>query len=160
MVSSPALPWSHIAVRALVAGAVGGAFLEAYVWATALASTHASITAYWQWIASTVLGKTALTNPAFAWAGLAIHFGVSAGWAGGYAYLASTRDFLNRRWPISGIVYGAVVYFLMQIVLLADQSFVLPANPAAVVVALAGHCLFYGLPLAYAVRALSGADAG
>jgi predicted membrane-bound dolichyl-phosphate-mannose-protein mannosyltransferase len=150
MISS--VRWGRIAAQAVVAGVAGAILIDAFLWAMTVLPQHGSMLDVWLWIASTAFGKAALANPAFAWVGLAMHVGVSVGWAGGYAYLAATRPFLSQRWLISGFVYGLVVYLLMQIVLLVDGNFVLPAGPSAVAIVLAAHCIFFGIPVAYTVR--------
>jgi len=156
MSSNASLPWGRIALQALVAGLVGAVLIDAFLWLATLAPHGGSILAMWQFVASTAFGKGALANPAFAWVGLAMHAGVSIGWAGGYAYLAATRPFLSRRWPISGFVYGIVVFLLMQIVLLVDGNFTAPSSVSAVATALAAHCFFFGIPVALTVRLMQG----
>lgn len=108
----------------------------------------------WQWIASTALGRVAFTSRGFAAAGAAMHAIVSIGWAGGYAYVAAASPLANRRWIISGVVYGLIVYAIMQIILLADGNFTYPPTPNAFLNDLVAHALFFGLPVAYVVRAM------
>ena len=152
MVSGTRLSWTHIALQAVVAGVAGGAIFQLYLWMTTILPAHGSIVTQWQWIASTVLGKAALTDRRFALAGLAIHALVSVGWAGGYAYLAATGPLANRRWIVSGIVYGLIVYTIMQTILLADNNFTYPPTPNAFLNAVAAHAVFFGIPVAYVVR--------
>lgn len=146
--------WGRILSEAVIAGVAGGILLDAYLWATTLVPVHGSILMTWQWIASTVLGKVALSDPAYAVAGALIHAIVSIGWAGGYAYIAATRPAATRRWVEAGIVYGLVVYTLMQTILLADNNFTYPPTPNDFVNALFAHAVFFGLPVAYVVRVL------
>ena len=152
MQSKSSVPWGRVAIQAIAAGIAGAILIDAFLWLATIVPQGGSILTLWQWVASTAFGKGALTNPAFAWVGLALHVGVSVGWAAGYAYLAATRPFLNARWPISGFVYGIVVYLLMQIVLLADGNFALPGSVSAVAIALVAHCFFFGIPVALVVR--------
>lgn len=151
MVSSARRPWSRIVSQAVVAGIAGGITLDLYLWATTLVPAGGSIVAMWQWVASTALGKVALTDPAYAAAGAALHAIVSIGWAGGYAYLAATRPAATRRWIVSGLVYGLIVYTIMQIILLADNNFTFPPTPNSFINALVAHAVFFGLPVAYIV---------
>jgi hypothetical protein len=123
-----------------------------YVWLTTIVPAHGSILTMWQWIASTAFGKHALYDPQFAVVGAAMHLLVSIGWAGGYAYVAAVNPLANRRWAISGMVYGLIVYTIMQTILLADNNFTYPPNPNAFVNALIAHAVFFGLPVAYVVR--------
>jgi uncharacterized membrane protein YagU involved in acid resistance len=148
-------PWSAIVLRGLVAGIAGGIVIDAYLWLTTLLPIRAPITAMWQWVASTAFGKGAFADPAFAWVGLGIHLLVSIGWGIGYAYIAAGRPVIENRWAVSGIVYGIVVYTMMSIILLADNSFVYPPTPNAFVNAIAANALFFGLPVAFVVNRLS-----
>lgn len=143
--------WPRIAAQALVAGIVGATLIGTYVWLTTLLPAHRPVTGVLEWIASTAFGKAALTDPSFAAAGLAMHALVSIGWAGGYAYVATVTAAADRRWAISGIVYGLIVYTVMQTILLADNNFTYPPNPNAFVNDLIAHAVFFGLPVAYVV---------
>lgn len=138
----------------IVAGLIGAATFDLYVWATTLVPAHQSIAELWQWVASTALGKNALADPAYAPVGVAMHAFVSIGWAGGYAYVAAANPVAVRRWVPAGLVYGLVVYAVMQTILLADNNFIYPPNPNAFVNALVAHAAFFGLPVAYVVRAM------
>jgi hypothetical protein len=159
MVSSKRVDWRRIVQQAIVAGIAGAIVLDLYLWLTTILPAHGSILTLWVWIASTVFGKAAFTNPSFAWAGLAIHAIVSIGWAGGFAYLAAMQPAIYRRWLVSGFVYGLVVYAMMQIILLADNNFTYPHTPNDFVNALAAHAIFFGIPVAYLVNALKGRPA-
>lgn len=141
--------------RALLAGIAGGIVLDIYLWLTTVLPAHQSMTAAWQFIASTVFGNVAFTSPSYAAAGLAIHFIVSIGWAGGYVYFANAQPATNQRWAVAGIAYGVVVYVLMQLILLGSGHFTPPATPNAFVIALVGHTIFFGIPVAYVVRSLT-----
>jgi len=141
--------------RALLAGIAGGIVLDVYLWLTTVLPAHQSMTALWQFIASTVFGNVAFTSPSFAAAGLAIHFIVSIGWAAGYVYFANTQPATNQRWIVAGLAYGVVVYVLMQLILLGSGHFTPPATPNAFVIVLVGHTVFFGLPVAYVVRSLT-----
>ena len=152
MATSRTLSWSSIIGQAVVAGIVAGFFIEAYLWATTILPVHGSLLQSWQWVASTVIGKQAFSGTSFAWLGLLIHLCVAIGWAGGYAYLAASRPYMNQRWWISGPIYGFVVYMFMQIVLLGDNNFVWPASlPGFFNYAVGAHVIFFGLPLAFVV---------
>lgn len=149
-VSAP-LNWPRIAREACVAGIAGGIIIDLYLALTTVIPAHGSLIAFWQWVASAALGKVAFTNPSFAWLGLLIHFIVSIGWAGGYAYLAQRQPFVNDRWLVSGIVYGIVVYGFMQLLLIGAQAEVFPQPAVATINALIAHALFFGVPVAYAI---------
>ena len=147
--------WGRIATQALVAGIAGGFLIELYRYLTTFLPQHTGLMAAWQWIASVAIGPVALTNPSFAWFGLLAHAVVSIGWAGGYAYFAQTQPFVNARWPLSGLVYGLVVYFFMQILLLGARAFVFPATAVILLNALVAHAVFFGLPVALVVARMS-----
>jgi hypothetical protein len=84
-----------------------------------------------------------------------LHFCISIGWAGGYAYMALTQPFINQRWVVSGLVYGVVVYFLMQLILLFDNNFHYPDTLWQFANSIIGHTLFFGLPVAFVVRSIT-----
>jgi hypothetical protein len=154
MIARSRIAWSRVLLQAVAAGIAGGTSIDLYLWVTTLLPQHAGIATLWQWIASTALGESALSNPAYAAAGAAMHAIVSIGWAGGYAYIAATLPAATRRWIVSGIVYGLIVYTIMQLILLADNNFTYPPTPNAFINALVAHTIFFGLPVAYVVRAL------
>ncbi|MGA8535129.1 MAG: hypothetical protein WB615_13555 [Candidatus Tumulicola sp.] len=158
MLSRSRISWGNVLLHGLAAGVVGAFTFDLYLWATTLLPNHAGILTLWQWIASTALGKVALTDPAYAFAGAALHAIVSIGWACGYAYIAATRPATTRRWVVSGIVYGLIVYTIMQVILLADGNFTYPPTPNAFVNAVLAHAIFFGLPVAYVVRILQPRD--
>ena len=145
--------WSRIVRQGIVAGAVSAIVVHAFLYVAAVLPAHGSILNMWLWIASVAFGKQVLTIPAFAWVGLGVHFVVSMAWAGGYAFLASTRPFMNQRWPISGIVYGFVVFFFMQLMLLSVNA-AHPSDFGGFALAIIACTVFFGLPVAYTVSRL------
>lgn len=146
--------WPRLIKQAIAAGIAAAVVMEAYVFATVMLPAHHSVLQSWQWIASAAIGERAFANPAYAWLGLVLHVAVSIGWAGGYAYLAQRQPFLNRRWALSGPVYGLVVYVFMDILLLGAGTFAPPATPLALLNALVAHAVFFGLPVAYTIAVL------
>jgi hypothetical protein len=154
MVSTVRVSWIRIALQALTAGITGAIVIDLYLWVTTILPQHTTMVAFWQWIASTVLGKVSFTSPSFAVAGLAIHVLVSIGWAGGYAYLAARQPIFTSRWATSGLVYGVIVYVMMQVILLADNNLVPVPNPNAFVNIIIAHTVFFGLPVAYVIGRL------
>ena len=149
--------WNLIFRQAVVAGIVAGVLMEAYLLLTTVLPVHGSVIQAWQWVASAAVGDVAFTSTNYAWFGLLVHFIICIAWAGGYAYLAQQQPFMNRRWVISGLVYGLVVYLFMDILLLGARKFVPPPNALALLNVLIAHCVFFGLPLAFVVARL---DAG
>ena len=147
-------PWARMAAQALLAGLAGAVLIDGYLFLTKLLPQGESIAGLWRWIASTVLGKAALADPNAAAIGAALHLLVSIGWAAGYVYIANSHPATTRRWFVAGIVYGLIVYTIMQVILLADGNFIYPPNPNAFVNDLIAHALFFGVPVAFVVRAL------
>ena len=151
MTKAPALSWNRVVTQALAAGIAGAVLFNAYLWLTAILPAHGSIIGLWQFVASAAIGKVAFTTTSYAWLGLLILVFVSVVWAGGYAYLAMTRPFMSERWPVSGLVYGIIVYLFMQLLLLGAGLFEFPATPNDFVNIVIAHAVFFGLPVAYVV---------
>lgn len=151
MATTARLNWGRVVMQAFGAGIIGGIVLDLYLYLTTILPAHGSVLAMWQWVASAAIGPVALTNSSYAWLGLLVHFIVSIGWAGGYAYFAQTQNFVNTRWFISGLMYGLVVYVFMQALLLGARAFVFPATPTAFLSGVIAHMLFFGVPVAFVV---------
>ncbi len=146
--------WARIAAQVLLAGLAGAVLIDCYLLVTKLLPHGETIAGLWRWIASTVLGRSALTDPGSAAIGAVLHLLVSIGWAAGYVYIAVNHPASTRRWFVAGVVYGLIVYTIMQVILLADGNFIYPPNPNAFVNDLIAHALFFGVPVALVVRAL------
>jgi hypothetical protein len=155
MVGTSAFSWSRVARGAVFSGVAGGVTLDLYLWLTGVLPNHGSMLQVWQFIASTVIGSNALTTPQYAWLGLAIHFAISVAWAGGYAYFAVHQPATNRHWLVAGAAYGALVYVFMQLILLGSGHFTPPPTPTAFLSTVIAHVFFFGIPVAYVVRALN-----
>ncbi len=154
MATAARINWVRVITQGVTAGIAGGLVFDLYLWLTTVLPAHGSILAMWQWMASAAIGKVAFASTSYASLGLLFHFIVSIGWAGGYAFLARTRPFMNERWAISGIVYGIIVYTFMQLLLLGTNSFTFPATPNAFVNLVIAHAVFFGLPVAFVVARL------
>jgi hypothetical protein len=105
-----------------------------------------------QSIAAGLLGADALAG-GLATAGLGglLHFIIATGWAALYFVLSRKLDVLLRRPVLSGMAYGVVVYFIMNLVVLPLSAF--PERPFALdAVIVAVHMVCVGLPIALAVR--------
>jgi len=145
------LPWSYIARAGTVAGIAGGILIDAFIYITSLAPHHQSIVGLWQFVASTALGKAAFTSPLYAWAGAAMHALVSIAWGIGFAYLAITRPQVPSHPILSGVVFGLVVYVVMQLVLFSVQALRITTG-TQIIEGLIAHCVFFGLPVSLIVR--------
>src|SRR5579862_3193475 len=120
------LNWSRILASGALAGIVGGIFFNAFLYFAGLLSAHASVLSLWQFAASTAFGKAAFTSPSYVWIGLALIFAAAVGWAIGYAYMAHSRPAINKQPIISGFIFGAIVYIVMQFVLFSVQALKVP----------------------------------
>jgi hypothetical protein len=70
-------------------------------------------------IASVLIGKSALTGgSAMTLVGLAIHYCISLVWAAAYFFLFPYLPLLARNKWVSGILYGVVVWLLMNLLVL------------------------------------------
>ncbi len=150
MASTVRIHWSSILKQAFLAGIAGAIAFDLYLWLTTVLPSHGSMLVLWQWVASGAIGAVAMAVPAYAWLGLLMHLVVSIAWAGGYAYLASTQPFLNKRWPISGVFYGLMVYVFMQLFLLGAHLLAVP-SPLEALNTVIAHCVFFGLPVAFVI---------
>jgi hypothetical protein len=130
------------ALGALVAGLAGAATVEAYLFAVGLASWPGT----YQWIASGLVGAEAFASLGFAWLGLAIHVGVSLGWAVGWAMTAARWPRLPGRPVLAGLGYGAAVFVAMQGVAALAGIWTAP-TPGLLLHYLVDHTVFFGLPV-------------
>jgi uncharacterized membrane protein YagU involved in acid resistance len=114
-----------------------------------------------QTVASGVLGNAAFTGgiPAAA-LGLALHFGMSIGWAVLFVIAAVRFPHLLRRPLQSGILFGVVVFFAMRLVVLPLSAFPYPVafKPLATALDLLSHMLLFGAPIALTARTAWGKD--
>ena len=153
MASAVPLNWARVVRAGVIAGIAGGIAIDVFLFFAAVLPQHGSLPGLWSGIAATAMGKGVLQNSAAPLMGAVLHFCVSIGWACGYAYMAQTRDGIDRHWFTSGLVFGIVVYVAMQIVLMAANAFHRPVILEFVIGVLA-HTVFFGLPVAATVRAV------
>jgi uncharacterized membrane protein YagU involved in acid resistance len=107
-------------------------------------------------IASALLGPSAfhggLTTAAL---GLAIHYAITLFWATLFLLAASRAAFLTRYAILSGLIYGGIIYVLMNYVVLpltraAGHNH--HSAPIVLVNAVVALLLFMGLPIALIAR--------
>jgi hypothetical protein len=146
--------WALIIRQAVFAGFIGALVFDAYVWLTTIVPTGGSVLTMLQRSASIALGPVALTSPTYAWAGVAVDLVIGMAWAGGYAYFAQRRPFVNAQWPISGFFYGLIVYVLMLLLLMGAHAFVYPANVGSLLNDVLARTVFFGMPVAFVVAQL------
>jgi hypothetical protein len=104
-----------------------------------------------QYIASGVLGTAAFHGgPASAGLGLALHYLIALGWTTLF-YMASRKlTVLTRRPILSGLVYGGLIYLVMNFVVLPASRVPHPSNPttiASLVNGILALMLCIGLPV-------------
>jgi hypothetical protein len=147
--------WGRIVMQAISAGIAGVIVLDLYLYLTAILPEHGSLLQMWQWAAVAALGPVALTNASYAWLGAVVELIVAIAWAGGYAYLAQMQRFVNTQWLISGVMYGLVVYFLTEVLLLGAHAFVWAPSPAQFANQIFACMVFFGVPVAYIVARMN-----
>jgi hypothetical protein len=145
-------------VAGLVAGLVGAILIQASSVLLTYATTHAAtafdLVPLFQFDASVLVGKVAFTSASYAPLGALLHLFVSIGWGIGYAYMAERQPQLVTLPIRSGLAFGLVVYFAMQLVLVAGNLFTQP-TPADFGFALITHLLFFGIPVALIVARMT-----
>ncbi|GAC1301278.1 MAG: hypothetical protein NVSMB19_09200 [Vulcanimicrobiaceae bacterium] len=142
-----------LALPGAIAGLAGAILIDIYLVVTLVLVAHvASITSFYQYVASGALGPAAYANPANAYLGFAVHLAVGIAWGIGYAYVAARTPQVRDRPLLSGTVFGLVVMIAMQLVEVAGRIYVLPDAPAFANGAVA-HVVFYGIPVAAIVKA-------
>jgi uncharacterized membrane protein YagU involved in acid resistance len=108
-----------------------------------------------QTVASGLLGTAAFTGgiPVAA-LGLALHFFMSFAWAGAFLALARLVPAFTLHPLLSGIIFGAFVFFAMRLVVLPLSAFPYPVTfkPIATTLDLLSHTLLFGVPIAWAIQ--------
>ena len=92
--------------------------------------------------------------PDIAWGNALTQYVASIGWAAGYAYLAGEQGFLSKRWPVSGLMFGIMVYVMMALVLIGAGKFVWPQTATEWSAGIITDALCFGLPLAATIALL------
>lgn len=139
-------------VRAtFIAGLVAGALDIA---AAVLQNLQVGAQVVFQSVATGWIGAAAYEGGwSTAWLGLISHFGLMFGIAGIYVLLTQLRPDLRRRWLLSGMAWGAVVWVVMTYVVVPLSASTLPLpNLIGATKGLVTHVIAVGLPIAYAVR--------
>lgn len=129
---------------AIVAGIIGGIILDAKL----ILVDHAPVPQMWQFIASTAFGSVAFSNSVYAAIGLVMHFITSIFWALLYALVWPRINSL-RNWIVGGVVWGVVVMLGMLTFLHFKVAMPWPGLDRTTFSSLAGHTIFYGLPVAW-----------
>ncbi len=143
----------------LIAGLLGGVLIDGYLLITVVAVAHrTTVAGFYQFVASSAIGRAAYGEPNAVLLGIALHASVSLAWGLGFAYVASRTPQIVARPLTSGIVYGIVVMLAMQLVEVAANVYTLP-DTFALVNSLVAHTIFFGIPIAYVVTRRLGTPA-
>jgi uncharacterized membrane protein YagU involved in acid resistance len=138
-------------MRAILTGGLIAGFLDIVAAFIVYGLRGATPLRILQTIASGLLGSAAFEGGlATAALGLFLHFGIAIGWAAVYYAVSRRLAALSRRPLLSGVVFGAVVYFAMNLVVL-PLSAVAKRPFAFDVVILAVHMICVGLPIGFLV---------
>jgi hypothetical protein len=136
--------------RGIVAGAIAGVTILAYfalMNLVVLRTPGFTLTGVFLFDASVLIGRAAPANAAYVALGIGLHFIVSIGWALGYTIAAERQPQLLTRPLISGLTFGLIVYFAMQLVIVGANLYRIP-TPGELAVALLAHTVFFGFPVA------------
>lgn len=109
-----------------------------------------------QGIASGWLGKASVSYGWWSAAlGLLSHFCIATIWAALYWFASRRLKFLVRQPWLWGAVYGVVVYFAMQEIVIPLSAIHrhLPRDTQNLIKGLLIHIFFVGLPIAFVIRA-------
>ena len=108
-----------------------------------------------QSVASGVLGNAAFDGGLKTGIlGIALHFFIAFSWATIF-YLASRKiDFLRQHAILSGLLFGAMIYAVMYLIVLPVSAYPIKINfaPSRVAINLIAHMFLIGLPIALVVR--------
>jgi hypothetical protein len=108
-----------------------------------------------QSVASGVLGKAAFDGGlSTAILGLFLHFFIAFSWAAIFYILSRLIPFLRQHPVVSGLLFGAVIYAVMYLIVLPNSAYPNKINFALsrVVINLIAHMFLIGLPIALAIR--------
>jgi len=147
-VTSTPLDWGKVLSQGAVAGIVGGIVLALFLFiALGLMPVHLTPLQ----ILTADAHSIHADNP---YVGLLARLVVSALWGIGYAYVAATRPAAVESPWLAGVVYGAIVWLLMQFILILGA--VWPGlSPVGFALQIVAHTLFFGIPVAFTARALA-----
>jgi uncharacterized membrane protein YagU involved in acid resistance len=110
-------------------------------------------------VASGLIGRDASRSGGLATAalGTVLHFIIAFGAATAYYIVSRKLGFLVRQAVVCGLLYGVVVYVVMNFVVLPLSAAPPRGVPplSAMIIPVIGHMLLIGLPIALAVRRYS-----
>ena len=114
-----------------------------------------------QWIASGAIGSAAFNGGiATAALGVVIHFALAAIFATFYGVAALRIDALRTHAVPLGIIYGAAIWLVMDLVVLPNSGVPKAAfDPIVFTAFLLDHAVFVGLPIALSIKRYAGSYA-
>lgn len=103
-----------------------------------------------QFVASGPLGDVAKTSPAYAAAGVLVHFAIMACMATAYILASARLPILNRQPVVSGALYGLALWFVMYWIVrpMRWEALQPSINPRAIAEQLFCHLILVGVPIA------------
>lgn len=143
-----------IVITGLIVGAMD--ITSAFILAISRGST---VTRLLQFVASGLLGQKAFQGGAATAAlGLALHFAIAFAVVIVF-YIGSQRLTFLRRWPVpSGIIYGMVVFGVMNLIVLPLSAANSRHSLTGDLIQIGIHMFVIGLPTALLLRRFSGAN--
>jgi len=144
----------RIVLIAIAAGMLAGATNLV----AAAAIFGGTMTNGFQMIASGLLGEQAFSQGlTAATLGALLHFAISIAAAALYLWAALRHRALTRHWLVGGVLFGVLVYLVMNLVVVPLSN---AANPdlslSMIAKELVAHTVMFGVPIAGIVRALLG----
>lgn len=140
-----------------VGGLIAGIFDLTYAIVFSAMHKVAAITVI-QSVASGLLGKEAFEGGlSTAILGVFLHFFIAFAWASIFYMLSRMIPFLTQHAVLSGLLYGALIYAVMYLIVLPYSAYPITINFALsrVVINLVAHMFLIGLPIALVVRKAS-----
>ena len=131
----------------VAAGLVSGITLAAFA-AFAQLRSGQSVASTYTFLAEAAAGPGIAGSAGEVALGVAVLFASAIVWAVGYSYAALHQPQLLTRPVLSGLVFGIVVWFVSQLLLVAAQRFTEPTL-ATFDRDMVAFPLFFGIPLAY-----------
>ena len=123
------LNWGNILLRGAIAGVVGGIVLALFLFVVQI-------------------------HPNGPFGALLAQLVIAILWGIGYAYVAATRPAAVASPWLAGVVYGLVVWLLMQFILILGA--VWPGfSLSGFALQLLAYTAFFGIPVAFTTRALA-----
>src|SRR3954465_3027162 len=123
-------------------------------------SRGSTVTRLMQFIASGLLGPSAFQGgPGTVALGLALHFMIAFSLVAVFYAASRSLAFLRRQAVVSGLVYGLIVFGVMNLIVLPLSAATPRHSLTGDLIQIGIHMFVIGLPTALLVRWLSGANA-